>query len=219
MASKLHRLSFTALRYSRKGPLRLNILPSASPTCQLHCAPITRAPRRQEDGTVSTGVPANAERQAFEFKQDDLSADELAVYRSLKPDEQAMWREEMAEFHKHMSSPEFTSQMNAEVSLASNEMVASLPHMSPPPKLRPDQIGFLAEDEDEPDDIGEDPTYEGDDISSLAHGELEQHREMREYARIAVWEMPLLYSTLIPHPNLPTDSGLTSHHLRTRQIF
>ncbi|KAH9218876.1 mitochondrial ribosomal subunit protein-domain-containing protein [Leptodontidium sp. 2 PMI_412] len=31
-----------------------------------------------------------------------------------------------------------------------------------------------------------------DDINSLAHGELEQHREMRHYARLVAWEMPLL---------------------------
>ena len=31
-----------------------------------------------------------------------------------------------------------------------------------------------------------------DDMPSLAHGELEQHREMRHYARLAAWEMPLL---------------------------
>jgi len=33
-----------------------------------------------------------------------------------------------------------------------------------------------------------------DDIPSLAHGELEQHREMRHYARLAAWDMPLLAS-------------------------
>jgi small subunit ribosomal protein S35 len=33
-----------------------------------------------------------------------------------------------------------------------------------------------------------------DDMTSLAHGELEQHREMRHYARLAAWEMPLLSS-------------------------
>jgi small subunit ribosomal protein S35 len=37
-----------------------------------------------------------------------------------------------------------------------------------------------------------------DDITSLAHGELEQHREMRHYARLAAWEMPLLSSRWYP---------------------
>lgn len=40
----------------------------------------------------------------------------------------------------------------------------------------------------------DDPEFEEDDISSLAHGELDQHREFRHYARLAAWEMPLLTS-------------------------
>jgi small subunit ribosomal protein S35 len=48
------------------------------------------------------------------------------------------------------------------------------------------------EDEDTLDD-------DHDDMPSLAHGELEQHREMRHYARLAAWEMPLLASMLNRH--------------------
>ena len=46
----------------------------------------------------------------------------------------------------------------------------------------------------EPEDKYGDEEEEGD-ISSLAHGELEKHREQREYARLAAWEMPMLSST------------------------
>jgi small subunit ribosomal protein S35 len=35
-----------------------------------------------------------------------------------------------------------------------------------------------------------------EDLTSLAHGELEHHREKRHYARLAAWEMPLLSSML-----------------------
>lgn len=38
-----------------------------------------------------------------------------------------------------------------------------------------------------------------DDITSMGHGELEQHREMRHYARLAAWEMPLLYNLRRPY--------------------
>ncbi|KAL8418562.1 hypothetical protein RB594_001962 [Gaeumannomyces avenae] len=34
--------------------------------------------------------------------------------------------------------------------------------------------------------------FEEDDIMPPAHAKLEDHRDMREYARIAIWEMPLL---------------------------
>ncbi|KAK4166520.1 mitochondrial ribosomal subunit protein-domain-containing protein [Cladorrhinum sp. PSN259] len=54
---------------------------------------------------------------------------------------------------------------------------------------------FWHEEEQDPDyitdEIGEDD-FEEDDIMAMGHGKLEEHREFREYARIAVWEMPLL---------------------------
>ncbi|RKU46625.1 37S ribosomal protein S24, mitochondrial [Coniochaeta pulveracea] len=40
-------------------------------------------------------------------------------------------------------------------------------------------------------EVGEDE-FDEDEITSMGHAKLEEHREFREYARIAVWEMPLL---------------------------
>lgn len=47
-----------------------------------------------------------------------------------------------------------------------------------------EQEGMLPDDED--------------DMTSLGHGELELHRELRHYARLAAWEMPLLYNLRKP---------------------
>lgn len=41
--------------------------------------------------------------------------------------------------------------------------------------------------------------YNPADLSSLAHRELEQHRELREMVRLAAWEMPLLASLSKPY--------------------
>ena len=41
-------------------------------------------------------------------------------------------------------------------------------------------------------------SFDQNDISSLAHRELEQHRELREIVRLAAWEMPLLSSLAKP---------------------
>ncbi|KAK3402101.1 mitochondrial ribosomal protein [Sordaria brevicollis] len=61
--------------------------------------------------------------------------------------------------------------------------------------VKPKRQTFWYEEEKDPDMItdedGEDDFLEND-ITSLGHGKLEEHREFREYARIAVWEMPLL---------------------------
>lgn len=43
-----------------------------------------------------------------------------------------------------------------------------------------------------------------DDLTSLGHGELELHRELRHYARLAAWEMPLLYKLRKPF-KLPSE--------------
>ncbi|RMZ73807.1 37S ribosomal Rsm24 [Pyrenophora seminiperda CCB06] len=51
------------------------------------------------------------------------------------------------------------------------------------------QSGFWAEGEET---MGPDEDYYGDDLTSHGHGELEQHRELREYARLIAWELPLL---------------------------
>ncbi|SPQ26595.1 a23ddb1e-d4ac-4ad6-9887-4ff0a3bfb07e [Thermothielavioides terrestris] len=54
---------------------------------------------------------------------------------------------------------------------------------------------FWNEDEPDPDLIVDetgDDDFEEDDIMAMGHAKLEEHREFREYARIAVWEMPLL---------------------------
>jgi small subunit ribosomal protein S35 len=51
------------------------------------------------------------------------------------------------------------------------------------------KMGFWAEGEPE---LGPDEDYYGDDITSLGHGELELQREIRHYARLIAWELPLL---------------------------
>lgn len=40
-----------------------------------------------------------------------------------------------------------------------------------------------------------DEDFGEDDITGVAHGQLDEHREYRHYLRIAAWEMPLLSST------------------------
>lgn len=63
--------------------------------------------------------------------------------------------------------------------------------------------GFWNYESDE--DLGEDEVFQGDDISSMGHGELELHREVREYSRYAAWEMPLLSKLAKPF-ELPSTS-------------
>ncbi|KAK4214642.1 mitochondrial ribosomal subunit protein-domain-containing protein [Rhypophila decipiens] len=61
--------------------------------------------------------------------------------------------------------------------------------------VKPKKDSFWNEEEKDTDlitdEIGEDD-FEEDDMLSIGHAKLDEHRDAREYARIAVWEMPLL---------------------------
>jgi hypothetical protein len=64
--------------------------------------------------------------------------------------------------------------------------------------------GFWAEGEES---MGPDEDYYGDDLTSLGHAELRQHRQLREYARLVAWELPLL-SRELPMPQSTTQHGI-----------
>lgn len=59
------------------------------------------------------------------------------------------------------------------------------------------KLGFWGEDEE--DEFAQleddDDDFQDDAMTSMAHTELEQHRELREYARIIAWDMPSLTGT------------------------
>ncbi|KAK3937907.1 mitochondrial ribosomal subunit protein-domain-containing protein [Diplogelasinospora grovesii] len=77
--------------------------------------------------------------------------------------------------------------------------------------VKPRRNSFWNEEEKDPDlitdEVGEDD-FEEDDILSMGHGKLEEHREFREYARIAVWEMPLLSKLAKPFEPPTADQPL-----------
>ena len=89
---------------------------------------------------------------------------------------------------------EYKASVNAEISRSEREIRARFPRPKErrPPNFKP---GLMAMGEDDEWDEGDDEVFEGDDMTELGHGYLEQHREIREYYRIAAWEMPLLTST------------------------
>lgn len=95
-----------------------------------------------------------------------------------------------------MTSSQVESDLSAEASLAAHEISQEL--YEPEEQEAKPKPGFLSMGELDEFEQEEDPVWKNDDITSLAHGELEQHRELRAYARIAAWEMPLLSSKAPP---------------------
>jgi hypothetical protein len=64
------------------------------------------------------------------------------------------------------------------------------------PPLKPSEVGLFAEDDPDPFAQLEDADDDWDEsmITSIAESELQLHREIREYTRMAAWDMPLLTS-------------------------
>lgn len=67
---------------------------------------------------------------------------------------------------------------------------------------RAERQGFWFDDDDPETFTEEHDEFDEDDITEMAHGKLEEVREMRHYQRLAVWELPLLSSKNPPPPSL-----------------
>ncbi|KAI5462523.1 mitochondrial ribosomal subunit protein-domain-containing protein [Mariannaea sp. PMI_226] len=70
---------------------------------------------------------------------------------------------------------------------------------------RPNKQSFWFDEEDPETNTEELDEFDEDDITSMAHGKLDEIREMRNYARLAVWELPLL--SKLAKPFTPPAEG------------
>lgn len=70
---------------------------------------------------------------------------------------------------------------------------------------KPNKSSFWFDEEDPETNTEEHDEFDEDDITSMAHGKLEEVREMRHYARLAAWEMPLLASKCLIHDQHETQ--------------
>ena len=177
MASTFNRLSVTALRSARRirprRPQRY-LYPLA---CPFH----------------HTSIRKNDFKSSLAYSV--LDANDRDQYDLLSPDERQEFEKHAQLLYEHFNSPSVESKLSSMVSEVSNEVDVESPPLPVIPSSGRFRPGLLAMGEEDDEDVGEDDTFQGDEISSIAHGELEQHREIREYARIAAWEMPLLSST------------------------
>ncbi|KAL8739996.1 MAG: hypothetical protein Q9190_007247, partial [Brigantiaea leucoxantha] len=173
MAAPFNRLASLSLRHTPRPPFRRKQFLSFSPLRCLHGPPDDPPPPSKE----------------FSFSLDDMDSDERHQYNLLSQDEKHQYQDDARQLHEHMTSPAVESELNRQVSQAVYDLNKDLPAREKPPRIKE---GLMAMGEVDPQNTGEDDDFDGDDISSTAHGELEQHREMREYARIAAWEMPML---------------------------
>ncbi|PNY27475.1 37S ribosomal protein S24, mitochondrial [Tolypocladium capitatum] len=77
---------------------------------------------------------------------------------------------------------------------------------------KPNKSSFWFDEDDPETNTEEHDEFDEDDITSMAHGKLEEIREMRHYARLAVWEMPLLSKFAKPFVPPTDDQVLRWRH-------
>ena len=145
----------------------------------------------------------------------DLSPSDRADYETLSKAEQPKYIALKNHSKAIMESPQTAEELDAMAERAGFEVDRSDPWDIPPdPKPRLSDLGFWGEDED--DEFGQ--VEDADDeesnlnVSTIAENQAELQREIRDYTRMAIWDMPLLssksniVSELIPlrtpHPNL-----------------
>ncbi|KAH0336244.1 hypothetical protein KCU81_g8652, partial [Aureobasidium melanogenum] len=164
-----------------------------------HIQPITR-PFSSTRRTLADAADKKEASSAGYFNQafyNRLDRDDKATYNTLTPAD----REKMEKVEAALRD-EFANDSRTHRELE-EQIAAELEHLemtypAGPVERAPKIQGFFQMGEKE--DIGPDEDdYQGDDISSLGHAELEQTREIREYARLAGWEMPLLANLTKPY--------------------
>lgn len=192
MAASVNRLSCFALRYPFRIPLQRKHHASIATFRHLHTTSTWRkdSPEDARKNAREDAIKDAPEKYVFEVSS--LRPADRNMYDHLSPEEKTEYEEDSRKLHEHMNSPAVISGLTAEASTAAFEVSQEIaPENYKFPKIKG---GLMAMGEEDEQGTGEDDDFQGDDITSLGHGELEQHREMREYARIAAWEMPLLSS-------------------------
>ena len=195
MAASVNRLSCFALRYPFRIPLQRKHHAYTATFRHLHTTSTLRKDSLEDDREDARKDAIQDAPEKFFFNVSSLSPADRNMYDHLSPEEKKEYEEDSRKFHEHMNSPAVISELTAEASTAAFEVSQEIaPEDYKFPKIKG---GFMAMGEEDEQGTGEDDDFQGDDITSLGHGELAQHREMREYARIAAWEMPLLSSMLM----------------------
>lgn len=126
----------------------------------------------------------------------DLDPEERAAYETMSKQEQAEYLAIQNHVKAVMESDEMTeaSEEQAHIMARQVDRETVAPDLVEQRNLLALKDGYWQEDEDDefgqvPDD---DDDFSDDHITSVAESELEVHREIREYTRIAAWDLPML---------------------------
>jgi small subunit ribosomal protein S35 len=225
MATAARALSRSALLLSRRSPA------ARKPTCQCRFAlppsrlfSATSFPQARDGGGSSRDGNREEPFVLPPYSHELFDAEERSMYDLMSPEDREIFDNNSHAIANDFANPESRQGMISEINQTVYEIDKEIP--LPFNDIKPKNLGFWGEDEEDEFAIVEDDDdeFHNDDISSIAHAELEQHREIREYARIAAWDMPLLssktylrFDTAIRRNTLLTFTVLRND--RTRQTL
>lgn len=202
MASIIRPFTRAAACLARQ-PLVVRTTPSSrltpAPTRQVFAAPFShgRQLRAQDGGDAGTGV-SEADVGGFSvapFTPDVLTPEEREEYNTLTPEQRNEFNKEMEKAIDLLRNSDETVEALNQMERDFFEIERDIEYPTSIPRIKPE--GFWAEDEE--DEFARakdgDDHFNDDDITTMAHTELDAHRDVRHFARIAAWEMPLLSST------------------------
>jgi len=151
-----------------------------------------------------------------EYSPDLLSKEARSMYDMMSPEERAAFDSENRRIVADFNDVSKRTAVFAELEKMSNQIDREEDMRFE--DIRTKSRGFWAEDEDDEFALVEDGDEEinDDEITSMAHASMEVHREMREYARIAAWDMPML-SSMINLSILRSRSKFANCSGRTRK--
>ena len=129
-----------------------------------------------------------------EYSPENLSEEERAMYEKLSPEERAIFDEENHQLVKQFNDPTQRASILAEVERSAAQIERETPVRYEDAGRTPRGFWSMSEDDEFAKVEDGDDDFNDDEITSMAHAEVDLHREMREYARIAAWDMPLLSS-------------------------
>lgn len=188
MEALSNRLYSLALQNTRQLPSRRK---SPLPLRSFRTIYTTPIYRRQPPFQPPPPPPPPSSESKFNY--DELVAEDRREYDRLSPEDKAVYRDEYIALEEHMNSPGIEEILETEVSNAASDIQHEF-YQGPERREIQNDKGFMTMGEPDYNDTEPEEEFKGDDITSLGHGELEQHREKREYARIAAWDMPMLSS-------------------------
>ncbi|KAH8701922.1 mitochondrial ribosomal subunit protein-domain-containing protein [Talaromyces proteolyticus] len=214
MAGTTRALSRAALALSRRPAASRSQLVKTQPspialqqTRFFSPSPFSHLPkdRKPTADNATKDLPPEDIGELPSYSVDNFTKAEKTMYELMSPEERALFDAENKRFVEMWNDPE---QRKEDLKMV-DEGVRAVEKDPLRFEEQKTQRGFWANEEDDEFSLVEDgdDVFHDDEITSMAHAELELHREVREYARIAAWDMPLLSKLAKPF-ELPKENQI-----------